>query len=70
MDAFVLFFFVLLKGFLFSCETAEEFDDLCARLKEIEVKNPQSHVIGVGERDPDYGGVVKGPDPLAHLIFD
>jgi hypothetical protein len=56
----------------FSCLSPEEFDDLCVRLKEIESKHPSSHVIGVGDRDPEYGAAHNRQtnDPLAHLVFE
>jgi cysteine protease ATG4 len=57
-------------GVCFLCSTQAEFEDLCERLSVLEAKH-SNHVIGVAEREPDYGGSAKrGEDPLAHLVFN
>lgn len=53
----------------FLCSTAEDFADLCVRLKRLEELNPSSHVVTVSDRDPNYAGKRLERDPLDHLKF-
>lgn len=57
-------------GFL--CSSLKEFDDLCYRLKVLELQNPNFHVISVAEgRDPCHrDGAADDKDPLSHVYFE
>jgi cysteine protease ATG4 len=55
-------------GFL--CSTRDDVDSLCAAVSEMEMRDPTSCVIGLGDRDPNYRNSSQRADPLAHLVFN
>ena len=56
-------------GFL--CCNMKDFEDLCYRLKVLEMQNPNFTVISVAEgRDPCHRDVIGACDPLSHIDFE